>query len=117
MNLNGEPKRARSLEELPDAALKCHAFGHGWEPMILPDYQFKDGTSSGRVENRCDCGTVRPENVNSDGTSWARSYRYPIDYSFSASKDEYRAEWIRRERVKKTLAIRAKRKRAKQPSE
>lgn len=117
MSLNGQPKRARSLEELSDAALKCHSWGHGWDPVSLPDYQFKDGTPSGRIENRCDCGTVRPENVNSGGTTWARSYRYPVDYTFTASKEEYRAEWVRREKVRVNLAIRARRKRAKQPSE
>lgn len=95
-----KPKRVRSLEDLPIAALLCHLSGHRWDPAILPDRQFSDGTVYGRIENRCSCGTVRTDNVDSSGALWGRSYNYVDYYPFSASKEEYRVEWLRRERAR-----------------
>jgi hypothetical protein len=105
MQSNGKLKRVSRVEDLPDAVVKCRAFGHGWDdPVILPDRYLKDGTYSGRLELRCDCGTVRPENVNSSGQTWGRHYYYPDFYSFSASKEDFRAEWVRRHMMKQKVS-------------
>lgn len=92
------PKRAQTLKDLSDQAVFCHAFGHGWDDPPLTDHVFNDGVKTGRVQPKCDCGTVRSEYVTEAGDIWGRSYDWPDFYHTleSVTRKEYKAEWFRR---------------------
>lgn len=64
----------------------------------MTDHFFADGMKTGRVEPKCDCGTVRREYVTAAGVVWGRSYDWPDFYHTheAVTKQEYRAEWFRR---------------------
>ena len=92
------PKRAKSLADLTDQSIFCHAFNHTWDDPPLTDHLFNDGMKSGRITPKCPCGTVRSEYVTETGSVWGRTYYWPDFYHTleAVTKQEYKAEWFRR---------------------
>lgn len=95
------PRKVAKLEDVPDWAVRCHAWLHPWREPVCRRFSYWGFDSILAIYRCTSCHSLRRDvrpYVNPGSKLTTRLYRYPHDYqvAFPMTVADWRDEWFRR---------------------